>query len=40
MVNQAPHAGYRLAPILFATMMFGPLGLLAFHVARPLLIRK
>jgi ABA4-like protein len=40
MMNQAPDAGYRLAPILFATMMFGPIGLLAFRVARPLLIRK
>ena len=39
-VNQAPSAGYRLAPILFATMMFGPLGLLAFRLARPVLMSK
>ena len=36
-VNQAPNAGYRLAPVLLATMMFGPMGLLAFYIARPLL---
>jgi hypothetical protein len=40
MMNEAPDAGYRLAPILIATMMFGPIGLLAFRVARPLLVRK
>lgn len=36
-VNQVPNAGYRLAPILIATMMFGPIGLLAFRLARPVL---
>jgi len=34
MVNQTPEGGYRLSPILFATMMFGPIGLLAFFAAR------
>jgi len=34
MVNQAPAAGYRLSPVLFATMMFGPIGLLAFFATR------
>jgi hypothetical protein len=34
MVDQTPNAGYRLSPILFATMMFGPIGLLAFFAAR------
>lgn len=34
MVNQTPDAGYKLSPILFATMMFGPMGLLVFFAAR------
>lgn len=34
MVNSAPAAGYRLAPALIATMMFGPLGLLVFWSCR------
>ncbi len=34
MLNQVPDAGYRLSPILVATMMFGPIGLLAFLVTR------
>ena len=34
MVSSVPGAGYRLSPILIATMMFGPLGLLAFFAAR------
>jgi len=34
MVNQAPGAGYKLAPALFATMMFGPMGLLVFWATR------
>jgi hypothetical protein len=38
MMNQAPDAGYKLVPILIATMMFGPVGLLAFRLARPLLV--
>ena len=40
MMNRAPDAGYRLAPILFATMMFGPIGFLAFRMARPLLVPR
>ena len=38
MINRAPTAGYKLAPILVATMMFGPMGLLLFQLARRLLI--
>lgn len=34
MVSRAPDAGYRLSPVLIATMMFGPLGLLAFFAMR------
>jgi hypothetical protein len=34
MVNRAPDAGYRLSPVLLATMMFGPIGLLAFFATR------
>jgi ABA4-like protein len=34
MVNQTPDAGYKLSPVLFATMMFGPIGLLTFFAAR------
>lgn len=34
MVNQNPNAGYKLSPILFATMMFGPIGLLVFFALR------
>jgi hypothetical protein len=40
MVNRVPGAGYRLSPVLFATMMFGPIGLLAFFAARRWLERK
>jgi hypothetical protein len=39
MMNRAPAGGYRLAPVLVATMMFGPIGLLLFHVARRWLIQ-
>ena len=38
-MNRAPDAGRRLAPVLIATMMFGPIGLLVFRIARPLLVR-
>jgi len=34
MVNETPNAGYKLSPILFATMMFGPIGLLAYFATR------
>jgi hypothetical protein len=34
MMNDAPDAGYRLAPILFLTLMFGPAGLLCYLAAR------
>ena len=34
MVNRVPDSGYRLSPVLIATMMFGPLGLLAFFATR------
>jgi hypothetical protein len=35
MINRAPRAGYRLSPILFATAMFGPIGLLLFYACAP-----
>jgi hypothetical protein len=35
MVRETPNAVYKLSPILVATMMFGPLGLLAFFAVRP-----
>ena len=34
MVNRAPAAGYRLTPILLATMMLGPVGLLLFFATQ------
>lgn len=37
MVNEMPEAGYRLSPVLVLTMLYGPLGLLAFMALRPLL---
>ncbi len=33
-VSDAPDAGYRLAPFLVLTLLYGPLGLLAYAVAR------
>ena len=33
-MNDAPDAGYWLTPILFLTLMFGPLGLLAYLAMR------
>lgn len=33
-MNDAPDAGYRLAPVLFLTLMFGPVGLLLYTAAR------
>ena len=33
-VNDAPDAGYRLAPILVLTLLFGPVGLLCYLAAR------
>jgi hypothetical protein len=33
-LNDAPDAGYRLAPILFLTLMFGPAGLLCYLALR------
>lgn len=33
-VNDAPDAGYRLAPILLLTLLFGPVGLLCYLAAR------
>ena len=35
MVNDAPDAGYRLAPVLLLTLFYGPLGLLAYMALRP-----
>jgi hypothetical protein len=35
MMNDAPDAGYRLAPVLLLTLMFGPAGLLCYLAARP-----
>jgi len=34
MMNDAPDAGYRLAPILLLTLMFGPAGLLCYLALR------
>ena len=34
MVRQAPEAGYRLSPVLAATLLFAPLGLVWFLLAR------
>ena len=34
MMNDAPDAGYRLAPILLLTLMFGPAGLLCYLAVR------
>jgi hypothetical protein len=34
MMNDAPDAGYRLAPILVLTLFFGPAGLLCYLAAR------
>lgn len=34
MVNDAPDAGYRLAPILLLTLFYGPIGLLAYWALR------
>ena len=33
-MNDAPEGGYRLAPVLFLTLMFGPVGLLLYTTAR------
>jgi hypothetical protein len=33
-MNDAPDAGYWLTPILFLTLMFGPIGLLCYLAAR------
>jgi hypothetical protein len=33
-VNDAPNGGYRLAPVLFLTLMFGPIGLLVYTLGR------
>jgi hypothetical protein len=33
-MNDAPDGGYRLAPVLFLTLMAGPVGLLLYTVAR------
>jgi Domain of unknown function (DUF4281) len=40
MVSRAPDSGYRLSPVLIATMMFGPIGLLAFFATRRRLERR
>jgi hypothetical protein len=34
MMNDAPDAGYRLAPILLLTLVFGPVGLLCYLAVR------
>jgi hypothetical protein len=34
MMNDAPDAGYRLAPILLLTLLFGPAGLLCYLAVR------
>lgn len=34
MVNDAPQAGYRLAPVLALTLFYGPLGLLTYLALR------
>ena len=33
-MNDAPDAGYWLTPILFLTLMFGPIGLLCYLAVR------
>jgi Domain of unknown function (DUF4281) len=33
-MNDAPEGGYRLAPVLFLTLMLGPVGLLLYSAAR------
>ncbi len=33
-MNDAPEGGYRLAPVLFLTLMAGPVGFLLYGVAR------
>jgi hypothetical protein len=33
-MNDAPNGGYRLAPVLFFTLMAGPVGLLLYSLAR------
>lgn len=33
-MNDAPNGGYRLAPVLFFTLMLGPVGLLIYSSAR------
>jgi len=33
-MNDAPEGGYRLVPVLFLTLMFGPMGLLLYISAR------
>jgi hypothetical protein len=33
-MNDAPDAGYWLTPILFLTLMFGPVGLLCYLAVR------
>ena len=33
-MNDAPDGGYRLAPVLFLTLMLGPVGLLLYTAAR------
>ena len=33
-MNDAPQGGYRLAPVLFLTLMFGPAGLLSYLIGR------
>ena len=33
-MNDAPDGGYRLAPVLFLTLMFGPVGLLIYTIGR------
>jgi hypothetical protein len=34
-MNDAPHGGYRLVPVLLLTLMFGPVGLLLYTLGRP-----
>ena len=38
MVNEAPEAGYKLAPVLLLTLFYGPVGLLAFLMLRSQLV--
>jgi hypothetical protein len=40
MVRQAPEAGYRLSPVLAATLLFAPLGIVWFLLARRRLERS